>query len=139
MTQETILLLKNFAGERCDYHLKIERCLKRHKLEFFSKILVEIVYLRSTVEKGFNFAIQKFCRWKMWRKKGALSDTIWIFFVNFRWNCLAEISCWHRKLFCNKKFLQVKDVTITWRKKGVLNDTIWKFFCQFQLKLFSWD
>ena len=38
----------------------------KKKLEFFSKILVEIVYLRSTVEKGFNSAIQKFCRWKMW-------------------------------------------------------------------------
>ena len=46
LTKHTILQLKIFAGERCDYYLKIEGCLKRHNLEnFLSTFTVWILWI----------------------------------------------------------------------------------------------
>ena len=81
MIKDTILQPKSFTGERCDFYLKIKRCLKRHNLQFFWNFswncLAEI-----NCWKRIQFCDPKILQVKdvtiTWILRGVLNDTIWI-------------------------------------------------------------
>ena len=87
---------RNFTGGKCDFHLKIERCLKRHNLENFLSIFtlwkLWISERRLAIDNGFNFVTQEILQVEdlifTWRSRSVLNNTIQIILYYFIWDQL---------------------------------------------------